>query len=93
MPARYGKDSKSKRPRKKGPKKFFFRKKQCKFCKEKIKDIDYKDIARLEKLTTERGKILPSRITGSCAKHQRRVVRAIQRARAIALMPYIANYR
>lgn len=72
---------------------FFGRKKRCKFCVEKIDDIDYKDVGRLERFTTERGKILPSRISGACARHQRRLAAAIKRARAIALMPYIANYR
>lgn len=74
-------------------KKIFFRKKKCKFCLEKVEEIDYKDVVRLEKLTTERGKILPSRISGTCARHQRRLARAIKRARAIALIPYIANYK
>jgi len=60
---------------------------------EKVEDIDYKDVARLEKFTTERGKILPNRISGTCAKHQRYLTRAIKRARTIALMPYIAGYR
>ncbi len=62
-------------------------------CVEKIERIDYKDINRLEKFTTERGKILPSRISGNCARHQRMLAAAIKRARTIALMPYIANYR
>ncbi|MBL7068889.1 MAG: 30S ribosomal protein S18 [Candidatus Omnitrophica bacterium] len=60
---------------------------------EKAEDIDYKDIVRLEKFTTERGKILPNRISGTCAKHQRYLARAIKRARTIALIPYIAEYR
>ena len=74
--------------RKKRP---FIRKRKCKFCLEKRDDIDYKNVERLEKFTTERGKILPSRISGACAKHQRRLARAIKRARAIALLPYIAE--
>ena len=64
------------------------RKKVCQFCAEKATDIDYKDLAKLKKYITERGKILPRRITGACAKHQRMVTRAIKRARAIALLPY-----
>lgn len=68
------------------------RKKRCKFCLDKVEDIDYKDISRLERFTTERGKILPSRISGNCARHQRVLTRAIKRARVIALMPYIAGY-
>jgi small subunit ribosomal protein S18 len=67
------------------------RKKVCQFCQEKTTHIDYKDIARLKKYTTERGKILPRRITGACAKHQRMVTRAIKRARSIALLPYVAE--
>jgi ribosomal protein S18 len=81
---------KGRRPRKKS---FGARFKKCKFCVEKIERIDYKDINRLEKFTTERGKILPSRISGNCARHQRMLAAAIKRARTIALMPYIANYR
>lgn len=67
------------------------RKKVCQFCQEKVTHIDYKDIAKLKKYTTERGKILPRRITGTCAKHQRMVTRAIKRARTIALLPYVAE--
>lgn len=72
---------------------FALRKKRCRFCTDKIEDIDYKNIARLEKFITERGKILPSRISGNCARHQRLLARALKRARAIALMPYIVDYR
>jgi small subunit ribosomal protein S18 len=64
------------------------RKKVCQFCQEKATHIDYKDLGKLKKYTTERGKILPRRITGACAKHQRMVTRAIKRARTIALLPY-----
>ncbi len=71
----------------------FRRKKVCKFCVEKTDTVDYKNIARLEKFITERGKILPSRISGTCAGHQRILARAIKKARTIALIPYIANYR
>jgi len=60
----------------------------CNFCKDKVDYIDYKDINKLRKYTTERGKILPKRITGTCAKHQRMVTSAIKRARSIALLPY-----
>ncbi len=67
------------------------RKKVCQFCQEKTTHIDYKDLAKLKKYTTERGKILPRRITGACAKHQRMVTRAIKRARSIALLPYVAE--
>ena len=65
------------------------KKKVCQFCQDKIEHIDYKDTARLRKLTTERAKILPRRISGTCAKHQRQLTVAIKRARFMALMPYI----
>ena len=67
------------------------RKKVCAFCAEKIEYIDYKDSARLRKFISERGKILPRRMTGTCAKHQREVQIAIKRARNVALLPYIAD--
>ena len=68
----------------------FFRKKVCKFCAQKLK-IDYKDPDTLRRFITERGKILPRRITGSCAKHQRRLAVAIKRSRAIAFLPYVTK--
>ncbi len=64
------------------------RKKVCVFCAERIDDIDYKDIDKLKKYVSDKGKILPRRITGNCAKHQRKVREAVQRARHIALLPY-----
>ena len=64
------------------------RKKVCQFCADKNKTIDYKDVDTLKKYVTERGKILPRRITGTCAKHQRAITLAVKRARHIALMPY-----
>jgi len=70
---------------------FPIRKRVCRFCTEKKTSIDYKDISRLQKFLTEKGKIIPSRISGNCAKHQRQVARAIKRARAIALLPYVAE--
>ncbi len=73
---------------------FGFRKKKiCRFCSDKVDTVDYKDVDRLNRFITERGKILPSRISGTCAGHQRILARAIRRARSIALIPYIANYR
>ena len=65
------------------------RKKVCIFCAEKIENIDYKDVQRLRKFISERGKILPRRISGACAKHQREVNTAIKRARQVALLPYV----
>jgi small subunit ribosomal protein S18 len=73
-----------------GGRKGFFRKKVCKFCTQKLK-IDYKDPETLKRFITERGKILPRRITGSCAKHQRRLAVAIKRARALAYIPYVTK--
>lgn len=64
------------------------RKRVCSFCVDKVQSIDYKDIGKLKKHVTERGKILPRRISGNCAKHQRGLTLAIKRARNIALLPY-----
>ena len=64
------------------------RKKVCAFCSDKAEKIDYKDVAKLRKYVTERGKILPRRISGTCAKHQRELTLAIKRARNIALLPF-----
>jgi small subunit ribosomal protein S18 len=70
--------------------KVFFKKKVCKFCVQKLK-IDYKDADTLRRFITERGKILPRRITGTCAKHQRALAAAIKQARIIALLPFVAE--
>ncbi|MDA8442798.1 MAG: 30S ribosomal protein S18 [Peptococcaceae bacterium] len=64
------------------------RKRVCSFCVDKVQSIDYKEINKLRKYVTERGKILPRRISGNCAKHQRQVTLAIKRARCIALLPF-----
>lgn len=64
------------------------RKGLCEFCREGIDPVDYKDVDRLRKFLTERGKILPRRKTGTCARHQRQLARAIKRAREMALLPY-----
>ena len=76
----------SARPRRAGG--FRSRKKVCTFCGEKSKPVDYKDVGTLRKFISERGKILPRRITGTCASHQRAITTAIKRARHIALLPY-----
>jgi len=68
-----------------------FKKKVCRFCIDKADKIDYKDISKLIKFVTERGKIVPSRVSGTCAKHQRKLAQAIKRARFIALLPYAAE--
>ncbi len=64
------------------------RKKVCSFCVDKIESINYKEIGRLQRYVSERGKILPRRISGNCAKHQRQVTLAVKRARSIALLPF-----
>ena len=68
----------------------FGRKKVCRFCAEKNAKVDFKDQATLKYFVTERGKIIPRRISGNCAKHQREVAVAIKRARGLALLPYNA---
>ena len=67
------------------------KKKVCAFCAEKVEFIEYKDAAKLRKFVSERSKILPRRITGTCAQHQRQLAIAIKRARQIALLPYISD--
>ena len=67
------------------------KRKVCAFCVDKAESIDYKDINKLRKFVTERGKILPRRISGTCAKHQRALTTAIKRARYVALLPYSAE--
>jgi small subunit ribosomal protein S18 len=75
-----------------GKKKFFYRRKRvCKFCVEKIEYIDYKDIKMLQQFIPERGKILPRRISGTCALHQRKLQNAIKRARIMALLPFVTD--
>jgi small subunit ribosomal protein S18 len=65
--------------------------KVCAFCVERIQYIDYKEVSRLRRFLSERGKILPRRITGTCARHQRPLTHALKRARAIALLPYTTD--
>jgi len=67
------------------------KRKVCSFCADKIEHIDYKDVAKLRRFITERGKILPRRLTGTSLKFQRKVSQAVKRARHIALMPYLAD--
>ena len=69
----------------------FRRKKVCQFCAEKAAGVDYKDVETLKKYVSERGKILPRRITGTCSMHQRDVTKAIKRARTVALLPFDAD--
>ena len=86
-----GRKKKLKGPRKGGPadKRRFIRRKSCKFCAEKVESLDFRDTLRISKFTSERGKILPRRISGNCAKHQRQLAVAVKRARSVALMPYV----
>ena len=67
------------------------KKKVCVFCVDKVEHIDYKDTAKLRRYVSERGKIVPRRISGNCAKHQRQLTTAIKRARQIALLPFVAE--
>ena len=67
------------------------RRKACSFCVDKIETIDYKDVARLRRFVSERAKILPRRVTGTCARHQRELTVAIKRARQIALLPFVSD--
>ncbi len=69
-------------------KKKIIRPKKCKFCLNGVKGIDYKDVGRMSKYITERGKIIGRRITGSCAKHQRQLATSIKRARMMGLLPF-----
>ena len=80
------------RPSGPGGRKFFRRKKVCKFCVEKIDVVHYRDVRLLQQFVAERGKIVPRRLTGVCTTHQRSLARAIKQARNIALLPFAARY-
>ncbi|MCM8778798.1 MAG: 30S ribosomal protein S18 [Candidatus Omnitrophica bacterium] len=69
----------------------FVRKKYCRLCRNKVKEIDYKEVDFLQRFISERGKILSTRISGNCAKHQRKVSQAIKRARIMALLPFMGE--
>ena len=79
-------DRAARRPRGRRP-----RRKVCQFCVDKVEHIDYKEVMRLRRYINERGKILPRRMSGTCAKHQRQLSVAIKRARTVALMPYTTD--
>ena len=81
----FEKSDRSSRPMHRG------RKKVCSFCVDRIDTIDYKDVPRLRKYVSERAKIIPRRVTGTCAYHQRALTTAIKRARHVALMPYVSD--
>ena len=70
---------------------FMSRRKVCKFCENEIRKIDYKDVRTLRRFITDQGKIIPRRVTGACAKHQRQLTRSIKRARNIALIHYTVD--
>lgn len=72
-------------------KKKVYRKRPCRFCMDKIEDIDYLNYPKFQKFLTERGKIVPSRISGNCATHQRQLARAVKKARVAALLPFVAE--
>jgi small subunit ribosomal protein S18 len=74
-----------------GRRRIYQRRKVCRFCADSTLVIDYKDPKTLKYFTTERGKIIPRRISGTCAKHQRALTQAIKRARTIALLPYVGT--
>lgn len=75
-----------------GRRRYVARKKVCVFCADKIRHPDYKDVKRLQRFVSERGKILPRRRTGTCAKHQRGLTVAVKRARHMALLPFVAAH-
>jgi small subunit ribosomal protein S18 len=85
-------------PRRRGPsagggrRRFSTRRKVCQFCADQVRVADYKDIKRLQRFISERGKILPRRRTGVCARHQRGLTTAIKRARHMALLPFVAAH-
>jgi len=90
-PASAGQSDRGPREGSRGPKRQH--RKVCSFCVEKIDYIDYKEVSRLRRFVSDRGKILPRRVTGTCARHQRPLTTALERARAIALLPYTTELR
>ena len=79
-----------KRPRGRRSKSRYREQTKCRFCRDKVKEIDYKDVSALQKLTTQQGKMFSRKRSGNCARHQRSARRAIKRARFLALMPYVS---
>ncbi len=84
-------DRKPRVPRAKRNNALSFKKRMCRLCMDKLESVDYKDTKRLERFMTERGKILSSRISGNCAKHQRMLCEAIKKARFVSLVPYMVE--
>jgi len=84
-------DRSQRRPRRDRDNQIPRKKRTCRFCGAKEEYIDYKDEKRLQRFITEQGKIIPKRITGTCAKHQRQLVHALKRARHLALLPFVSD--
>ena len=87
----FNRDDKKKKLKDPLKKKKVYKKRPCRFCGDKVKSIDYLEYQKFHRFLTERGKIVPSRISGSCAKHQRQLAKAIKKARALALLPFVAE--
>ena len=87
----FKKPEKKKRIKGEPLKKKIFKKRPCRFCMDKVVAIDYLDYQKFQRLLTERGKIVPSRISGNCAGHQRQLAKAIKKARVMALLPFVAD--
>jgi len=87
---KFGADRDRKKP-KKDAKKKVFKKRPCRFCADKVKNLDFIEYHRFQKFLTERGKIVPSRISGNCARHQRQLAKAIRKARVMALLPFVGE--
>ncbi|MCX5680384.1 MAG: 30S ribosomal protein S18 [Candidatus Omnitrophica bacterium] len=87
----FNRDDKKKKLKDPLKKKKVYKKRPCRFCLDKVEMIDYLDYNKFQKLLTERGKIVPSRISGTCARHQRQLAKAIKKARVLALLPFVAE--
>lgn len=87
----FNKPERKKPLKKDGLKKKVYKKRPCRFCGDKVKVIDYLEYQKFQRFLTERGKIVPSRISGSCARHQRQLAKAIKKARTLALLPFVAD--
>lgn len=81
-------DNRQNRPNRRYGKKTFYKKKECRFCKQKINSVDHKDYPLIKRFITEKGKIVPRRMSGNCAKHQRMIARAVKKARNIGIIPF-----
>lgn len=88
---RTGPGSDRKKTKRDPSKKRIFKKRPCRFCMDKVEGLDYLDYQKFQKFITERGKIVPSRISGNCARHQRQLAKAIKKARVMGLLPFVAE--